>query len=68
MKNFLKRNSEMIGWISGIGIPAALIITGYLAVGSVESSKLDSEYVKIALSILSANPSKKTTARCPAVA
>lgn len=51
---FLKRNNELIGWISGIGIPIALVFTGWLAVNSVENSKLDSEYVKISLTILSA--------------
>jgi hypothetical protein len=59
LKQFLERNANMISWISGIGIPGALIFVGWLALGSVERSKLDSEYVRIALNVLSAKPTGK---------
>jgi hypothetical protein len=53
MKEFIKRNSPMFSWLSGLGIPIAIVVTGWLITTSIENAKLDSEYVKIALSILS---------------
>jgi hypothetical protein len=54
METQLTRNAALIGWLAGIGIPLAIVFAGWLITTSVETSKLDSEYVKIALGVLAA--------------
>ena len=41
-----------IQFLIGIGIPIALAFSGWVISASIEKSKLDSEYVRIALSVL----------------
>ncbi|MBD9354385.1 hypothetical protein [Methylomonas albis] len=53
MLRFIKRNSVIIQWLSGLGIPVALIVSSWLVTTSIEQSKVDSDYVRIALNILS---------------
>lgn len=52
MNVFLERHSALIAWLGGLGIPLAIVIVGWLITTSSESSKLDTEYVRIALQIL----------------
>ena len=54
METHLTRNATIIGWLAGIGIPLAIVFAGWLITTSIETSKLDSEYVKIALGVLAA--------------
>jgi hypothetical protein len=56
MHNFLQRYSTLIGWLSGLGIPMAVIFASWLITQSMETAKLESEYVKMALGILSKEP------------
>lgn len=53
MKSFLGKNENIIQWLSGLGLPIALIISSWLVSTSIENTKVDTEYVKIAISILS---------------
>jgi len=55
MNNFLQRNSALIAWLGGLGIPFAVIVVGWLITSSIETSKLESEYVRMALGILTAH-------------
>ena len=55
MNNFLQRNSSLIAWLGGLGIPFAVIVVGWLITSSIETSKLESEYVRMALGILTAH-------------
>lgn len=57
---YLKRHDEIIQWISGLGIPIAIGFSSWLITTSIESAKIDSEYVKIALNIL-ANDQKNNS-------
>jgi hypothetical protein len=43
----------LIGWLSGLGIPMAVIFASWLITQSMETAKLESEYVRMALAILS---------------
>jgi hypothetical protein len=52
MISFLKRHETIIQWIAGIGIPFSIILSSWLITASFERSKLDSDYVKIALGVL----------------
>lgn len=61
MKRFLQRNSTMIGWLCGIGIPSAVGLTLWLVSSNIERAKVDLEYVKMALGVL--NTSEKPQAR-----
>lgn len=54
MNTFFKRHSSLIAWLGGLGIPVALIVAGWLISTKTEGSKLESEYVRIALNILTA--------------
>jgi hypothetical protein len=54
MNTFFERHSSLIAWLGGLGIPIALIAAGWLISTNTESSKLESEYVRMALSILTA--------------
>ncbi|MBX3658951.1 MAG: BamA/TamA family outer membrane protein [Ramlibacter sp.] len=49
----------MIAWLGGLGLPASILLTGWLVTTRIEDSKLDSEYVKIALGILSTQTKDK---------
>ena len=53
MKTFLQDHSHYVGWLAGLGLPLAVLLAGWLVTTSIESSKLESEYVKMALTILS---------------
>lgn len=53
MKGFVENNNGIIQWISGLGLPVAILLSSWLVSTTVESSKLDTEYVKIAIGILS---------------
>jgi hypothetical protein len=52
LKNILGKNENIIQWLSGLGLPIALIISSWLVSTSIENTKVDSEYVKLAISIL----------------
>ncbi|MCX7096755.1 MAG: hypothetical protein NTV43_02485 [Methylococcales bacterium] len=52
MFDLLRRNDILIQWLAGIGIPVALVFSSWLITTSSERTKVDSEYVRIALSIL----------------
>ena len=52
MKAFLERHTTLIQWLSGLGIPVAIIFAGWLISNRIESAKLDSEYVRMALALL----------------
>lgn len=52
MKVFLGKNKNIVQWLSGLGLPIALIISSWLVSTSIENTKIDSEYVKLAISIL----------------
>jgi len=54
MRDFLNKYEKLIGWFAGIGLPVSIILSSWLITTSLERSKTDSEYVKIALNILSA--------------
>ncbi|MEQ1767096.1 MAG: hypothetical protein ABL859_06665 [Methylotenera sp.] len=58
MKDHIDRNAAIIGWLSGIGIPLSILLAGWLVSSTVESSKIDYEYVKIAISILASDNSQ----------
>lgn len=45
-------------WVSTLAIPLAILIAGQSITSSIEASKLDSEYVKIALGVISADVAK----------
>jgi YD repeat-containing protein len=53
MIKFLERHTTLISWLSGLGIPMALVFASWLITNGMESAKLESEYVRIALGILS---------------
>lgn len=59
MNSFLERNSSIIAWLAGLGLPMAVIIAGWIITNGAENSKRESEYVQIALNILAR--SKGTT-------
>lgn len=46
------RNLRGAGWLFGAGIPAAILISTWLVATSIEKSKLNTEYVRIALGVL----------------
>jgi hypothetical protein len=52
MKAFIERHSVLIQWLSGLGIPVAVIFAGWLISNRIEGAKLDSEYVRLALGVL----------------
>lgn len=62
MRTFIRRYDYLIQWLAGLGIPVALVLSSWLITTSIERTKVDSEYVRIALSILTAeqNPDTKT--------
>jgi hypothetical protein len=51
MKLLFDRPSS-IPWLSGIGIPLAILLTGWIVSHSIEQMRLQSEYVKVALGVL----------------
>lgn len=53
MDQFVRKHEKMIAWLGGLGLPVSILVAGWLITSTIESSKLDSEYVKIALGILS---------------
>ena len=59
MDKFIQKHQGMITWLSGLGLPISILLAGWLITTSIESSKLDSEHVKIALGILSAQNKDK---------
>lgn len=52
MNKFLARYSPLIAWLGGLGLPISVIIAGWLITSGTETSKLESEYVRMALGIL----------------
>eukprot|EP01031_Cornospumella_fuschlensis_P010374 gene10374-12717_t len=66
MTTFLRRHTALFSWLAGIGIPAAVILTGWLVTTSLERSKTQTEYVRIALGILSKTPPQSAAAADPA--
>ena len=54
MRTFIQRNETIISWLSGLGIPLAIVLAGWIVTSGTEGSKIESEYVKMALGILSA--------------
>lgn len=54
MNKLLTDHASLIGWLAGIGIPASVMFASWLVTSTIESSKLDSEYVKVALGVLAA--------------
>ncbi len=61
LKNFIGKNENIIQWLSGLGLPIALIISSWLVSTSIENTKVDSEYVKLAISILNNDANKSGT-------
>jgi hypothetical protein len=61
LKNILGKNGNIIQWLSGLGLPIALIISSWLVSTSIENTKIDSEYVKLAISILNNEANKSGT-------
>lgn len=55
MKKFLKENERIIQWLSGLGFPIALVLSSWLVSSSIENAKVDSDYVKLAISILNSD-------------
>lgn len=55
MKKFLKENERIIQWLSGLGFPIALVLSSWLVSSSIENTKVDSDYVKLAISILNSD-------------
>jgi hypothetical protein len=49
---WIKANDSLIQWLSGIGIPAAILLASWIVTSSAERSKVNSEYVALALEIL----------------
>jgi hypothetical protein len=55
-------NSNALKWATIAGIPLAIAFCGWLVTGSIERSKLDTEYIRIAIGILGSEiNSEKTT-------
>lgn len=52
MREFINKYDKLIQWLAGFGIPVAVILSSWLITTSIERTKIDSEYVRIALSIL----------------
>jgi hypothetical protein len=48
----LKKYDPLIKFIASLGLPIALAFSGWLVTSSIENSKVDSQYVQIALNIL----------------
>ncbi|QPG06524.1 hypothetical protein IT774_04955 [Salinimonas marina] len=63
LKKFLANNENIIQWLAGFGLPIALIISSWLVSTSIENTKVDTEYVKIAVSILSKDTNTSGTLR-----
>lgn len=55
MEKFLKENERIIQWLSGLGFPIALVLSSWLVSSSIENTKVDSDYVKLAISILNSD-------------
>ena len=51
--SFFERHSNVIQWISGLGLPIAIVISSWFVSTSVEKTKVDSDYVRLAVGILS---------------
>lgn len=47
-----RKSDSIFKWVSSIALPVALAVSTYMVSSSIEESKLSSEYVKIAVSIL----------------
>ncbi len=58
----LTRNNLLNAWLHALAIPIAILINGNLITSSIESSKLDSEYVKMALTILNSGNNQEDEA------
>jgi hypothetical protein len=63
MKRFVGGNPELMSWLGAIGIPLAIAVglvgSTYFVTKSIENAKLDSEYIRMALGILSKDKTKK---------
>lgn len=53
-------NERMFPWMSAIALPLTVAVVGHFVTRSIESARLDSEYVKLAVSVLTvpAQPEK----------
>ena len=67
MNQGLSKHEKLIAWISGLGVPIALMISSSIVSTSIETTKVDSEYVKIAINILSNGNQKEITPEDKAV-
>lgn len=54
----LNNNGTLFKWVSSIALPAALTISSVVISTSVERSKIGSDYVRLAVGVLSSEPSK----------
>ncbi|HFQ5355542.1 TPA: hypothetical protein ACGVAX_002752 [Vibrio vulnificus] len=52
MKKMLSQYGDLIQWLTGLGLPISLIISSWLISTSVETTKINSGYVKLAVDIL----------------
>jgi hypothetical protein len=59
MANPGPKQDKLLAWLAGLGLPLSIAFVGWLVTTTIESSKLDSEYVKIALGILAAQTKDK---------
>ncbi|EGQ9976238.1 hypothetical protein FWP56_22360 [Vibrio vulnificus] len=67
MNQGLSKHEKLIAWVSGLGVPIALMISSSIVSTSIETTKVDSEYVKIAINILSNGNQKEMTKEDKAV-
>ncbi len=72
MQRFIRQNMLIITWLGGIGIPLAILFAGWAINSKIEStklasesSKLDSEYVRLAIGILNKEKAPGTTNTAP---
>ncbi len=61
MNQGLSRYKKLITWVRGVGVPIAVMILSSIVSTSIEKIKVDSEYVKIAVNILSNGNDKEIT-------
>jgi hypothetical protein len=59
MEEILKKNKTILQWLAGLGIPVALVFSTWLVSNSIETARLNSEYVRIALTVLSKEKPKE---------
>lgn len=58
MDNSNSNDGTLFKWVSSIALPLAIAFSGFVISASVEDSKVGSDYVRLAVDILSAEPSK----------